>query len=91
MIDETPAWRELSDTELKELAPVTLRAAGLDDDAIADLRQEALEMVRRSYGAAANSLGRVLTEGEFHVLVSAVVSHLNQHRMPELRAMGVLH
>ncbi|MGL6160446.1 hypothetical protein [Microbulbifer sp.] len=91
MIDETPAWRELSDREVEELAPVTLRAAGLGDDAVAGLWQEAREMTRRSYGAAADTLGRELTEREFHMLVEAVVSHLNRYRIPELRAREVLH
>ncbi|GGX90008.1 hypothetical protein GCM10007160_16810 [Litchfieldella qijiaojingensis] len=89
MIDTTPDWEPVTQGEADELAPFTLDAKGLDDEAVYLLMTGHKDILRRAILVVAKAVGRMPTDDEILMVAREVVRWLNENRVPELHAASM--
>jgi hypothetical protein len=88
MSDETPAWRRLTEAELRDLAPYALHVEGLPDDAVRQIELDYLRTFGRSVNRVLHHFGRMPTQQEAEVLAKIALDYINRVSIPLLRGRG---
>jgi hypothetical protein len=88
---DVPAWRKLTDEELRALTPFSVNCEGLSDDAVRRVEVEYRKMIGRAVSRFLHHLDRVPDQREGELLARAVVQYLNAVVVPILGGHGGAH